>query len=42
MRPRAVREILATKHQAVLTTKGTEKRATKNMQFDSQHAAKRV
>ena len=29
MRPRAVRKILATEHQGVLTTKGTEKRATK-------------
>ena len=29
MRPRAVRKILATKHQGVLTTKGTEKQATK-------------
>ena len=40
MRPRAVRKILATKHQGVLTTKGTEKRAIKNMQLLLQHCCK--
>ena len=40
MRPRAVRKILATEHQGVLTTKGTEKRATKNMQLLLQHCCK--
>ena len=40
MRPRAVRKILATEHQGALTTKGTEKRATKNMQLLLQHCCK--